>query len=402
MEKEIKKDPYAELGVSSKKEAVHEATKNLSKGLYPGAFCQVIPVPKTLPKDIQDNYAQVIHSDGVGTKSNVAYMAVKEGYDKDILRSLAQDAIVMNTDDMLCVGVTDGIGISNHIARNANRVDDEALSKIVQGYSDIFKKMQTNGIDIYNAGGETADVGSYTTTVGIDVTASAIIPKDKIIDCSNIKPGQYIVGLSSSGMCMGEEKENSGIRSNGLTLAINTLLCPYYRKYTEAMDGTIDPNKLFRGKYHLDDKLEGTDLTIAEALLSPTRTYLPFMKKVFMLEDEINISGIIHCSGGGLTKSINFGNDIAYIKDNVSQIATPAIFREIQESANIDDYNMYQTFNMGVGIEVVVDSLEGAKRLQELASWYNLRSAIIGRTEYCEDGNRVEIGQGPNKLIYKK
>lgn len=254
MGKRLTNDPYAELGVSSKKTGVHKATKNLSKGLYPGAFCQIVPMSRNLPDNVLNNYAQVIHSDGVGTKSNVAYLAMKEGVSEDFLYNLAQDAIVMNTDDMACVGITDDIYISNHIARNSNRVNDEALAKIIQGYSNFFEKMRLLGINLYNAGGETADVGSYTTTMGIDVTASAVISKDRIIDCSNIGPDEFIVGLASDGKSTYEDKENSGIRSNGLTLAINTLLCPYYRKYEETMDGTIDKEKLFCGKYRLDDK----------------------------------------------------------------------------------------------------------------------------------------------------
>ena len=179
MGKKLTNDPYAELGVSSKKTGVHKATKNLSKGLYPGAFCQVVPMPRNLPDEVVNNFAQVIHSDGVGTKSNVAYLAMKEGVSEDFLYDLPQDAIVMNTDDMACVGVVNDIYISNHIARNANRVDDEALAKIIQGYSKFFEKMQKLGVNLYNAGGETADVGSYTTTMGIDVTATAVISKDK-------------------------------------------------------------------------------------------------------------------------------------------------------------------------------------------------------------------------------
>ena len=224
MGKRLTNDPYAELGVSSKKTGVHKATKNLSKGLYPGAFCQIVPMSRNLPDNVLNNYAQVIHSDGVGTKSNVAYLAMKEGVSEDFLYNLAQDAIVMNTDDMACVGITDDIYISNHIARNSNRVNDEALAKIIQGYSNFFEKMRLLGINLYNAGGETADVGSYTTTMGIDVTASAVISKDRIIDCSNIGPDEFIVGLASDGKSTYEDKENSGIRSNGLTLAINTLL----------------------------------------------------------------------------------------------------------------------------------------------------------------------------------
>ena len=309
----IVKDPYAGLGVSSKKEGVHRAIKNLSKGLYPAAFCQIVSAPNCLPEDIREKYVQIIHSDGVGTKSNVAYIAYQEGLGRKFLKSLPQDAVVMNTDDMLCVGVTNDIYISNHIARNANRIDNDSLSEIIQGYADFFKKMENQGINLYNAGGETADVGSYTTTMGIDVTACATIPKTDVIDCNNIRPNEYIVGLESFGKSTYEDKENSGIRSNGLTLAINTLLHQDYRKYQEVMDQTVKKENLFTGKYHLEDKLEGTTLTIAEAILSPTRTFLPVIKKI--KDEHIGISGIIHCSGGGLTKSINFGKNIAYISN---------------------------------------------------------------------------------------
>ena len=392
MGKKLSNDPYAELGVSSKKTGVHEATKDLSKGLYPGAFCQIVPMSRNLPAEVYDSYAQVIHSDGVGTKSNVAYIAMKEGLGEDFLYNLPQDAIVMNTDDMACVGVTNDIFISNHIARNANRVNDAALAKIIQGYARFFKKMEELGITLHNAGGETADVGSYTTTMGIDVTATATLKKDDVIDCSYIGPNQYIVGLASYGKSIYEDKENSGIRSNGLTLAINALLCPYYRKYEEAMDGTVDKEKLFCGKYRLEDQLEGSSLTVAEAILSPTRTYLPVLNDILQ-DSGIRVSGIIHCSGGGLTKSINFGNGIAYIKDKVPSLEVPAIFKAIQEAKDIDDYHMYQTFNMGIGMELIVKDLDDAKKVIYHAQQYNIPAFILGHTEATDDGtNRVEIG----------
>lgn len=398
MGKKLTNDPYAELGVSSKKTGVHKATKNLSKGLYPGAFCQIVPMSRNLPDEIVNNYAQVIHSDGVGTKSNVAYLAMKEGLSEDFLYNLAQDAIVMNTDDMACVGIMNDIYISNHIARNSNRVNDEALAKVIQGYSNFFRKMQELGINLYNAGGETADVGSYTTTMGIDVTATAVISKDKIIDCSNIGPDEYIVGLASYGKSTYEDKENSGIRSNGLTLAINSLLSPYYRKYEETMDGTIDKEKLFCGRYRLEDKLEGSSLTVAEAILSPTRTYLPVIRDI--LQDDIRVSGIIHCSGGGLTKSINFGKGITYVKDPVCDLnVVPPIFEAIQEIRGIDDYHMYQTFNMGIGMEVVVKSVDDASKVVRHAHEYNIPAFLIGYTKLSNNHrNRVKIGSS----IYTK
>jgi phosphoribosylformylglycinamidine cyclo-ligase len=390
-------DPYEALGVSSKKTGVHKATKNLSKGLYPGAFCQIVPMSRNLPESILNSYAQVIHSDGVGTKSNVAYLAMKEGFSQDFLYNLAQDAIVMNTDDMACVGITNDIYISNHIARNSNRVNDDALAKVIQGYSNFFQKMQALGINLYNAGGETADVGSYTTTMGIDVTASATICKDKIIDCSNISSNEYIVGLVSDGKSSYEYKENSGIRSNGLTLAINALLSPYYRKYPETMDGTIDKEKLFYGNHHLEDKLDGTSLTIAEAILSPTRTYLPVIRDI--LQDDIQVSGFIHCSGGGLTKSLNFGKSVTYVKDGVCGLTVPPIFREIQSSGEIDDYYMYQTFNMGIGMEVIVKSSSDVDKVIHCAGKYSIHAYEIGHTETSSDGiNKVKIGSS----IYTK
>lgn len=391
-------DPYAQLGVSSTKAGVHKAIKGLSKGLYPEAFCQIVPLSRNLPKCIVENYVQVIHSDGVGTKSNVAYIAMKEEISDSYLYSLAQDAVVMNIDDMACVGVIDDIYISNHIARNANRVNDEALEKIIKGYPIFFQKMQELGITLHNVGGETADVGSYTTTMGIDVTASAVIPKHAIIDCSNIQPEQYIVGLSSTGKSTYEYNENSGIRSNGLTLAINSLLSPYYRKYTEAMDSTVDSSKLFCGKYRLEDTLEGSSLTVVEAIMSPTRTYLPVIRDI-LLDESIHVTGIIHCTGGGLTKSINFGKGISYIKDGVRSVPIPPIFKEIQKIQEIDDYYMYQTFNMGIGMEIIANDSSDVYKIIDHAKKYGISAYMLGHTDFSPDGkNRVEIGS----TIYSK
>lgn len=289
------------------------------------------------------------------------------------------------------------IYISNHIARNANRVDDKAINEIIKGYSDFFNKMKGLGINLYNAGGETADVGSYTTTLGIDVTASAMLEKSKVIDASNITPGNYIVGLASDGMATYEDRYNSGIRSNGLTLAINSLLSPYYRKYTETMDGTIDEEKLFTGKYRLEDKVRD-DSTIADLILSPTRTYLPVLKEIYE-NDGIKVNGVIHCSGGGLTKSNNFGENVAYIKDNVPE--PPIIFKLIQEERNIEDKYMYQSFNMGIGMEIIVPKETDAERIIRIANKYGINASIIGQVTRTNNGNMVEIGK-TKKLTYKK
>lgn len=392
MDKRLINDPYEELGVSSSKLGVHEAIKDLSKGLYPGAFCHIVPMSPNLPDDIKSNYVQIVHSDGVGTKSNVAYIAMKERLGDEFLCDLAQDAIVMNTDDMLCCGVTNDIFISNHISRNSGRVDDTALSKIIMGYSRFFEKMSSLGIRLYNSGGETADVGSYTTTMGLDVTATAVIAQNEIIDCSTISPGQYIVGLASYGKASYEDRENSGIRSNGLTLAINSLLSPYYRKYTEVMDSTINPEKLFTGTYRLADQLDGSSLTVCEAILSPTRTYLPVVRDI--LEDNVNVNAIIHCSGGGLTKSINFGHKITYVKDEICNLPIPPIFKAIQEIRGIDYYNMYRTFNMGIGMELYVKNINDANAVIMHAKNYGIPAFIIGHTQFSQDEhNHVKIGE---------
>lgn len=396
----VSKDPYAQLGVSSKKEGVHEATKTLSKGLYPGAFCKIVPL-KGLPDQLSNGYAQVIHSDGVGTKSNVAYIARQEGYDTEIYRTLPQDALVMNTDDMACVGVVDNIYISNHIARNANRVSDEDVATIIKGYQDFYALAKSLGISIYDAGGETADVGSYTTTLGIDVTAVANIPKYDVIDAYDINADSYIVALASYGKSTYEKKYNSGIRSNGLTLAINSILGPKYRLYKEAMDGSIEESNLFTGKYQLDDIIKGNDIVpdmkAVEAILSPTRTFMPIIKDCIL--NGVKIEGIIHCSGGGLTKSQNFGNGIRYVKNDL--LPTPPIFNEIQEARNIEDKYMYQTFNMGHGMEIIVPSLFDAEMIIDLAKKFNVEAKVIGYTEKCKQ-NEVVVEDRGKTLVYKK
>ncbi|MDD4188009.1 MAG: AIR synthase-related protein [Bacilli bacterium] len=400
--KEIEKDPYSALGVSSKKEGVHEATKNLSKGLFLGTFCKILPLIGNLPQEVKDNYVQILHSDGVGTKSNIAYIARKEGYSTNTFQTLPQDALVMNLDDLACVGAFDNFYISNHIARNSNRISNEDITTIIQGYQDFFQKASDLGINIFDAGGETADVGSYTTTLGIDVTASTIIEKNKIIDCDNIPTNGYIVGLASNGQSSYENQPNSGIRSNGLTLAINSLLNSYYRKYPETMDQTVDQNKLFTGPYRLNDVIQDTNtgekFTISEAILSPTRTYLPILK--MCQEYGIEICGIIHCTGGGLTKSIKFGKQIRYVKSNLP--ATPIIFSEIQEARNIKDKYMYQTFNMGVGLEIIVPNEKEAELLIKIANYFDVSAKIIGYTEIAKHNtNEVIIEKNGIPLEYK-
>ncbi len=384
-------DPYAQLGVSSSKEGVHKAIKNLSKGLFPGAFCKILPMPDSLPEFFDGEFVQVIHSDGAGTKSNLVYLMKREGNSRylEYLKRLPQDVVVMNIDDMAAVGIVNDIQISNHISRNSNRISDEDVATIISGYADFFEKMKKLGVNIIEAGGETADVGSYTTTMGLDATTVGFIEKYKVIDCSNIIPGNVIVGLSSAGQTTYEDRYNSGIRSNGLTLAINVLLSPYYRKYTEVIDGTLDINNVFRGKYMLDyiGAIPGTEVTIADLLLSPTRTYTPVLNEIF---GNVKINGIIHCSGGGLTKCIGFGNpdyNLYYIKDILPPI--PPIFKLIQQSENIDYSHMYKTFNMGVGMELYVDTIEDGNKIIDVCAQYNLDAKIIGHVAGEKNDNAV-------------
>lgn len=386
--KENTRDLYAELGVSSTKAGVHEATKHLSRGLFSGAFCKIVPVPSIFGENRK--YVQVLHSDGAGTKSNVAYLMKKEGY-KDYLTLfslLAQDVTVMNTDDMAAVGICNDIYISNHIGRNANRISDEDISAVINGYTNFFDLMGTYGINIIETGGETADVGSYITTMGLDAVTMGVMEKERVVDCSNIRPGQPIVGLSSYGKCKYENKYNSGIRSNGLTLAINCMLNAKYRRYTEAWDNSLDRRKVFRGPYLLEEKLYGTGLTIGEALLSPTRTYLPIIKDV-LNEPGLNIAGIIHCSGGGATKCVKFGQGIRYVKDNI--IAVPPLFEAIQDTESIDDKNMFQTFNMGTGMEIVTLEHKDALAIIKIAESYGVQAKIIGYTENSKDASCNEV-----------
>ncbi|MDD2376725.1 MAG: AIR synthase-related protein [Clostridia bacterium] len=389
------RDPYEALGVSATKKGVHEATKDLSKGLYPGAFCKIIDMPNMFNSD----FAQVIHSDGAGTKSNLAYLMKMEGYENYLkhFSSLAQDVTVMNIDDMAAVGIVNNIFISNHIGRNANRISDVDISAVINGYIRFFEILRELGIYITEAGGETADVGSYITTLGLDATTIGYIEKSKVIDCSNIKSGDIIVGLSSTGQSTYESNYNSGIRSNGLTLAINSMLNPYYRKYKEAWDNTLEDSKVFRGPYYLHDKLEGTDLTIGEALLSPTRTYLPILKEILNIPG-INIHGIIHCSGGGMTKCINFGKEIIYVKYSLPK--TPPLFETIQATEDIEDRYMLQTFNNGIGMDIIVPDCKSAMDIIEISKKFGVDATVIGYVEKSKktNTNQVIIKKG-NKLI---
>ena len=377
---------YLSRGVSATKDDVHSAIKSQDKGLFPGAFCKII-------KDIagDDNFCSVVHADGAGTKSIIAYLYYKETGDAKVFRGIAQDSLVMNIDDMICVGVTDNFIISNTIGRNAHRINKDIIREVIEGYASVIEELEKFGVNIVMAGGETADVGDLVSTIIADSTAVARIAKDKVIDCDNIEPGDVIVGLASFGQASYEKSYNSGLASNGLTAARHSLLSSEYKeKYPETYSSTIKDEAVYSGIYKLTDKLPKSDQTVGEALLSPTRTYAPVIKELLEKEGK-NIHALIHCTGGGMTKSIKFGKDIVYIKEDLFEV--PPIFEAIRTVDNIQMHEMFQIFNMGHRMEVYCKE-ETAASVIETAKKFNIDAKVIGRTEKSRE-------PGKNKVIIK-
>jgi phosphoribosylformylglycinamidine cyclo-ligase len=378
------KDLYSKLGVSAKKEEVHKAIKNLDEGLYPGAFCKIV-------KDIhnRDDYCSIFHSDGAGTKASLAYMYYKETGDISIFKGIVRDAMAMNIDDVLCVGIPERILLSNTLDRNSQFITGKILSTIIKEYEDYSKKITSLGLPVIPCGGETADVGDLVKTLTVNASIFTIMKRENVINAMNIKDSDAIVGLASFGKSNYEEKFNSGIGSNGLTLARHgTLSHKYYKKYPECYDQNLDESLVFFGKYSLKQKLELNPLTVGEALLSPTRTYTPILIEVLdQFFDKIH--GIIHNTGGGQTKVLNFGNNLRYTKDNMFEI--PEIFKVIQASSKTSWREMYKVFNMGHRMEIMCDE-EVAYKIIKIAQNYNIDSKIIG---YCKkikgDRNQLEI-----------
>ena len=370
---------YSKLGVSSKKEDIHRAIDKMDKGLFPGAFCKVI-------EDIfnREEYCSIFHSDGAGTKSSLAYMYYRETNDISVFKDIVQDAIVMNVDDILCVGATGPYYLANTIGRNSRFITGDIIGIIIGSYYSFCSKLSKLGLKVIMGGGETADVGDIVRTLLIDASIFTTMKKKDIIDASNIKVGDVIVGLSSFGQTSYEDKENSGIGSNGLTLARHGVLAnQYYKKYPECFDPNLDPNFTFFGKYNLTDKLKGMNLTIGKALLSPTRTYAPLLIEMFK-KYRNRINGIIHNTGGGQTKVLNFGKGIKYIKNNLFKI--PKVFEIIQNSSEIPWREMFQVFNMGHRMELYC-SESIAKDIITIAQNFNIESRVIG---YCEKSSNSE------------
>ena len=362
-------------GVSSQKEDVHNAIRNIDKGLYPRAFCKIIPDILTSSED----HALVMHADGAGTKSSLAYLYWKETGDISVWKGIAQDALIMNIDDLLCVGVTKNIMLSSTIGRNKNLIPSEVISEIINGTEELVSDLRNFGITIFTTGGETADVGDLVRTIIVDSTVASRISRHEIIDNSNIKPGCLIVGLSSFGQSTYETKYNSGIGSNGLTSARHDIFTKILaKKYPESYDPKVPEKLVYSGSRLLAEKIEGSKLNIGSLVLSPTRTYAPVIQKIFERVSRSSIYGMIHCTGGGQTKILHFIDNLHIVKDNL--FTPPVIFDLIQKESGASPKEMYQVFNMGHRMELYVDP-SIAEDVINISKMFSIDAQIIGHVE---------------------
>ena len=365
---------YAQRGVSFSKEDVHAAIKNIDKGLYPKAFCKIIP--DTLSGDPEA--CLIMHADGAGTKSSLAYAYWRETGDLSVWKGIAQDAIVMNTDDLLCVGATDNILLSSTIGRNKRLIPGEVISAIINGTEEFLQQMRDLGVGIVSTGGETADVGDLVRTIIVDSTVTARMKRSNVIDNANIRPGCVIVGLSSSGQATYETEYNGGMGSNGLTSARHDVFGGGLAAlYPETYDGGVPADLVYSGGYGLTDHVEGCDLTVGKLVLSPTRTYAPVIKDI-LAEYRAGVMGMVHCSGGGQTKVLHFIDHMRIVKDNLFE--TPILFRLIREQSGTDWKEMYSVFNMGHRMELYVDP-KIADAIISISQSYNIDAKVIGRVE---------------------
>jgi len=365
---------YNQRGVSASKEDVHQAIKNIDKGLFPKAFCKIIP--DILTGD--EAYCSLMHADGAGTKSSLAYMYWKETGDLSVWKGIAQDAIVMNLDDLLCVGATENILLSSTIGRNKNRIPGEVIAAIIQGTEEILEQLRGLGISIYSTGGETADVGDLVQTIIVDSTVSARMKRSEVIDNANIQAGDVIVGLSSYGQASYETDYNGGMGSNGLTSARHDVFAHYLaKKYPESYDNQLPSDLVYSGKLKLTDPTEVEGVDAGKLVLSPTRTYAPIIKAMLDKYRE-QIHGMIHCSGGAQTKVLHFVENLHIVKDNMFQI--PPLFKLIKEQSGTPWKEMYKVFNMGHRMELYVPR-EIANELIQIAKSFEVDAQIIGHVE---------------------
>ena len=367
---------YQLRGVSAEKEDIHNAIKNLDKGLYPNAFCKIIP--DVMGGD--DEFCNIMHADGAGTKSSLAYLYWKETGDLSVWSGIAQDAIVMNTDDLLCIGATDKMLLSSTIGRNKNLIPGEVISAIINGTEEFLAKLRSLGCGIYLTGGETADVGDLVRTVIVDSTVTARMRRDEVVE-NNIQAGDVIVGFASSGQATYETSYNGGMGSNGLTSARHDVLGHYLaEKYEESFDHSIPEDLIYSGPHTLTEPTEIEGVDVGKLILSPTRTYLPMM--VPILDNfRKQINGIIHCSGGAQTKVLHFTNKLHIVKDNM--FALPPLFRMIQESSGTDWKEMYKVFNMGHRLEIYTNE-NAANEMIQIAKEFNIDAQIVGHVEDSE------------------
>jgi len=374
MSQEVSKR-YAQRGVSASKEDVHNAIKNIDKGLFPKSFCKI--VPDYLTND--DDYCLVMHADGAGTKSSLAYMYWKETGDLSVWKGIAQDALIMNIDDLLCVGATDNIMLSSTIGRNKSKIPGEVLSAIINGTEELIEELKKFGVTIHSTGGETADVGDLVKTIIVDSTVTARVKRTDIIDNSNIKAGDVLVGLASFGQSSYETEYNGGMGSNGLTSARHDVFDKYLaNKYPESFDAAVPEDLVYSGAVKLTDKIENSPLNAGKLVLSPTRTYAPIIKEILSKYTSESIHGMVHCSGGAQTKILHFIDNLHVIKDNMFSV--PPLFKLIQSQSKTDWKEMYQVFNCGHRMEIYT-SPEVAEDIIKISKSYQVDAKIIGRVE---------------------
>ena len=367
------KSRYDLRGVSADKTDVHNAIKNVDKGLFPKAFCKI--VPDYLTND--DDYCLIMHADGAGTKSSLAYMYWKETGDISVWKGIAQDALIMNIDDLLCVGAVDNIMLSSTIGRNKNIIPGEIISAIINGTEELISDLKSFGVTIYSTGGETADVGDLVRTIIVDSTVTARMKRADVINNANIKAGDVIVGLSSSGQASYEKSYNGGMGSNGLTSARHDVFSKYLaKKYPESFDASVPKDLVYSGNMKLTDKVKGSPIDAGQLVLSPTRTYAPIIKKILTKYKSDTVHGMVHCSGGAQTKILHFIKNLHIIKDHMFPI--PPLFKLIQEQSKTDWKEMYQVFNCGHRMELYVTS-EIAEDIIEISKSFNVDAQIIGR-----------------------
>ena len=371
MSQEVSKR-YAQRGVSASKEDVHNAIKNIDKGLFPKAFCKIVPDYLTNDED----YCLIMHADGAGTKSSLAYMYWKETGDISVWKGIAQDALIMNIDDLLCVGATDNIMLSSTIGRNKSKIPGEVLSAIINGTEELIADLKGFGVTIHSTGGETADVGDLVRTIIVDSTVTARMKRSEVIDNANIKPGDVIVGLESFGQASYETEYNGGMGSNGLTSARHDVFHKYLAdKYPESFDVAVPEELVYSGNVKLTDSVENSPINAGKLVLSPTRTYAPIIKEILSKFDSKTVHGMVHCSGGAQTKILHFVENLHIVKDNLFPV--PPLFKLIQEQSNTDWKEMYQVFNCGHRMEIYV-SPEIAQDIIAISKSYNVNAQIVG------------------------